>query len=91
MELPLQKGEQKYETGLLTTTVINLLDWEEGEDSPLRYSDGWRHWTIQEEGAIAGVTVNGVALSEDLDVVVYVKGDKKPVFLYSVNLYVDYE
>ena len=51
---PYQKGEIKYETGEPTTTVINLLDWNEGErrwndaGSPLAYSGGWTaNWSSQ--------------------------------------------
>lgn len=36
---PYQKDNIKYETGELTTTRLNLLDWE-GE-SPLSYASGW--------------------------------------------------
>ena len=45
---PFQKDNIKYETGTLTTTVLNLLDWGEDSDgdgiadaSPLSHSTGW--------------------------------------------------
>ena len=38
---PYEKGDIKYEVGALTTTVINLLDWEAGVPSPLATSKGW--------------------------------------------------
>jgi hypothetical protein len=37
---PYQRDNIKYETGELTTTRLNLLDWEE-EISPLGHSSGW--------------------------------------------------
>lgn len=90
-EPPLQKGEAKYETGELTTTFINLLDWAVPEESPFLSSKGFQEWTIQEEGEVDGVTINGTVLTNDLDIVVYIKGDKKPVYLYSAHLYLDFE
>ncbi|MBY6005603.1 hypothetical protein KUV62_16890 [Salipiger bermudensis] len=38
-EPPFQKDNIKYDTGELTTTTINLLDWD--GDSPLANSTGW--------------------------------------------------
>ncbi len=90
-EPPLQHGELKYERGELTTTVINLLDWEDPAASPFLTSTGFTDWTIQEEGDTTGVTINGMALTDDFDVIVYIKGDQKPVYLYSAHLYLDYE
>ncbi len=89
---PLKKYEAKYATGEITATVINLLDWEPGEASPLALSTGWMEPTVQpmsEEHE--GVTVNGVRLTDDLDLSVYVKGEHKPLRLYKAVLYVDYE
>ena len=88
-EPPLQKGEEKYERGELTTTTINLLDWADG-DSPLAVSTGWQEPTEQivDEN---GLTINGVQLSDQFDLAVYIKGDQKEVLLYSAHLYLDYE
>jgi uncharacterized repeat protein (TIGR01451 family) len=51
---PYQQGEEKYETGEPTQTVINLLDWNQAEPrwtdatSPLAYSGGWiADWSSQ--------------------------------------------
>jgi hypothetical protein len=40
-EPPFQQDNVKYEVGERTTTTLNLLDWADGVDSPLRYSTGW--------------------------------------------------
>lgn len=37
-----------------------------------------------------GVSINGAVLTDDFDVVVYVKGDRKPTELYDMTLYVEY-
>ncbi len=89
-EPPFQKGNIKYEVGELTTTTINLLDWEAGEDSPLLYSNGWidaEDWRVNEDG----VTINGLKLTDKLDVAFYVKGDSKATQLYDVRVVLTYE
>jgi hypothetical protein len=63
-EPPVQNGEEKYEVGAETQTVINLLDWET-DISPLNISAGWQDNT-------GDVSVNGLNLSEDFDVAVYI-------------------
>jgi hypothetical protein len=80
---PLQNGEKLYERGELTTTVIDLLDFGELE-APLATSSGWVQMTPV-------VTENGLTLTKDFDVSVYIKGEKKPVQLYSAHLFLDYE
>ena len=80
---PFTHGNVKYPTGELTTTVINLLDWEPGETSPLAYSNGW---TVDTQ-----VTGNGLQLSNEFDVAYYVKGDAKPAHLYNAQLFVEYD
>ena len=87
---PFQKGNIKYEVGELTTTTINLLDWADGEDSPLRFSNGWTNAdpSIVDEN---GVTVNGLRLTDKLDVAFYIKGDAKATQLYDVRLVLEYE
>jgi hypothetical protein len=89
---PLKKGENKYEAGEATATIIDLLDWEEGLPSPLATSTGWIEPSGQEMSeTYEGVTINGVVLTDDLDLSVYIKGDQKGVRLYRAVLYLDYE
>ncbi len=81
--LPVQNGEEKYEVGAETQTVLNLLDWET-DISPLSISAGW-------QDNAGEVSENGLNLTEDFDVAIYVKGDSKPVTIYSTDLLVDYQ
>ena len=88
-EPPFTKDNIKYEVGELTTTTINLLDWAAGEDSPLRYSNGW----INADPNVVNqdnVTVNGLRLSDKLDVAFYVKGDSKATQVYDVRINITY-
>lgn len=80
--MPVQNGEEKYEVGADTTTVLNLLDWH--GPSPLSLSAGW----MTDAG---GVSVNGLNMTTDFDVAFYVKGDMKPVNLYGAELLMEYE
>ena len=80
--LPVENGEEKYEVGADTTTVINLLDW--AGTSPLTLSAGW----MTNAGEVSG---NGVNMTEEFDVAFYVKGDIKPVNLYDAQLVMNYE
>lgn len=94
---PYEKGDIKYEVGAVTTTVINLLDWEAGVPSPLATSKGWVDYVANGENIYAQtvngvpVSVNGLPLTEDFDLAVYVKGDKKPTAVISAQLYIDSE
>jgi len=81
-EPPVQNGEEKYEVGAETQTVINLLDWD--GISPLTTSAGWQHNSDT-------VTANGVNLTQNFDVAFYIKGDIKPTTLYSTTLVMSYE
>ena len=81
--LPITSGEQKYEVGAETQTVINLLDWE-SPTSPLEISAGWQNNPDT-------VSANGVNMSENFDVAFYVKGDIKPATIYSTELVMSYE
>ncbi len=87
---PFQKDNIKYEVGELTTTTINLLDWEAGEDSPLLYSNGW---VIANPDIVNddGVTVNGLKLTDKFDVAFYIKGDRKPTQVYNAQLKLTFE
>lgn len=79
---PPTKGEEKYEVGADTTTVINLLDW--AGVSPLTLSAGW-------QTNAGDVSVNGLNMTDDFDVAFYVKGDIKPATLYDTQLVMSYE
>jgi hypothetical protein len=80
---PPQQDEVKYEVGAETQTVLNLLDWET-EISPLSISAGWQNNAGE-------VSVNGLNLTNNFDVAVYIKGDIKPATVYSAQLLMDYE
>jgi hypothetical protein len=86
---PLQNGEEKYTRGVLTTSLINLLDWADGE-SPLALSTGWTEIGAQEL-IQDNITINGVPLTEDLDLAIYLKGEGKPAVVYSAHVFIDYE
>ncbi len=79
---PPTKDEIKYEVGLDTQTVINLLDWEGA--SPLQFSAGWQN-------AAGTVSVNGLNRTENFDIAFYVKGDIKPATLYGAELVMSYD
>lgn len=81
-EPPVANGEEKYEVGVDTTTVLNLLDWD--GTSPLALSAGW----MTNAGE---VSINGVNMTDAFDVAFYVKGDVKPVNLYDAELVLSYE
>lgn len=89
---PLRKGETAYEVGEATVTTINLLDWHEGEDSPLSKSSGWTTPTIQQMNErYEGVTADGLQLTKDFDLSLYVKGEYKAARVYRAVLYLSYE
>lgn len=79
---PIQNGEEKYEVGADTTTVLNLLDW--AGTSPMTLSAGWMTGSGE-------ASVNGVNMTQEFDVAFYVKGDMKPVNLYDAELLMEYE
>jgi Ca2+-binding RTX toxin-like protein len=80
---PPTKDEVKYDVGTDTQTVINLLDWGAAV-SRLSISAGYHNNS-------GTVSVNGVNMTNDLDVAFYVKGDIKPATLYDTQLFMDYE
>lgn len=80
--LPTMNGEEKYEVGADTTTVLNLLDWD--GMSPMTLSAGW----MTDAGEVSD---NGLNMTEDFDIAFYVKGDMKPVTLYDAQLVMTYE
>lgn len=81
--LPVTKDEEKYEVGAETQTVLNLLDWET-PISPLELSAGWQNNS-------GSVSENGLNLTEDFNMAVYIKGDIKPATIYSAELLLDHE
>ncbi|WP_394178330.1 calcium-binding protein [Yoonia maritima] len=77
------KDQVKYEVGAETQTVLNLLDWET-DISPLSISAGWQNNS-------GTVSANGLNMTENFDVALYIKGDVKPATIYSAELVLDYE
>jgi len=97
---PFSQGNIKYEVGEQVTTVINLLDWEDGNPegpSPLRTSKGWVDVTANDFVTIVSpdgappVTSNGLPMTDDFDLAVYIKGDRKPTAVLNAKLVIDYE
>ena len=96
---PFQSDNIKYVVGTPVTTIINLLDWDEeaNGDSPLSSSQGWVDVTANEFVTVAGeingipYTTNGLPMTDDLDLAVYVKGDRKSTAIYNVKVVLEYE
>lgn len=97
--VPYTSENIKYSVGDETITTINLLDFEEGIASPLLSSKGWvdasqNFVNIGVDGSAEtgnGISINGLPLTEDFDLAVYVKGDKKPTSLYTATLVIECE
>jgi hypothetical protein len=88
---PLKKDQIKYTKGDMTVTHINLLD---PEDGVILFPTSEKFTQADPAVLIDGstdITVEGARLTDDFDVVVYIKGDKKPVRIYKAVLYLDYE
>lgn len=83
---PFSHGNIKYEVGEFTTTIINLLDWAPDGQSPLAWSDGWIAYLDAEDGAVDGLSINGLPLSQGFDLGVYIKGEGKPTTLYNAQI-----
>jgi hypothetical protein len=96
---PFQSDNIKYEVGTPVTTIINLLDWDEEENgpSPLATSKGWVDVTQNGFVTVADtvngipVTTNGLPMTNDFDLAVYVKGDRKSTAVYNARLVIAYE
>ena len=98
---PFQSDNIKYVVGTPTTTVINLLDWDEAANgpSPLSNSNGWVDVTANEFVTVKGTdpvsgipfTTNGLPMTSDFDLAVYVKGDRKSTAIYNAQLFIEYE
>ena len=85
--------------GTPVTTVINLLDWDESEGpSPLATSKGWVDVTanefvtvVEDPDSPVPYTTNGLPMTNDFDLAVYVKGDRKSTAVYNARLIIEYE
>ncbi len=101
---PYQNDNIKYEVGAPVTTVINLLDWDKSETSPLASSKGWVDvdtlvardlvtivGTTGVDGTGYPLTSNGLPMTDDFDLAIYVKGDKKPTSVYTAQLFINEE
>jgi hypothetical protein len=92
---PFKKDNIKYVVGEPTTTIINLLDWDEEANgpSPLSTSTGWIDYTANEFITVDedGISSNGLPMSEDFDLAVYIKGDAKSTAVYNAQLILEYE
>lgn len=93
---PFSNENIRYEVGAPVTTVINLLDWNEEENgpSPLSTSKGWVDVAnngfvevIETENGL--VSSNGLPMTDDFDLAVYIKGDRKSTALYTAQLIIN--
>lgn len=100
--VPFTSENIKYKVGEPTVTTINLLDWNPTDDipvSPLLTSRGWidsaaNLQNLDPDGvpdAPNGISINGLPLTEDFDLAVYIKGDKKPTSIFNARLEIVYE
>ncbi|MEZ5503368.1 MAG: hypothetical protein R3E50_12245 [Halioglobus sp.] len=91
----------RYQVGTEVTTVINLLDWNVAVNgpSPLSTTRGWVDVAANNFVTVAGetsevapglnpvkYTTNGLPMTSDFDLAVYIKGDRKSTALYSAIL-----
>ena len=94
---PFDKALIKYPVGEPTITEINLLDWETATTSPLAFSRGWVDVTqngfVEVVDTNNGVpyTTNGLPMTDDFDLAVYIKGDRKATAVYDAWLEIDYD
>ncbi len=93
---PFKSDNIKYEVGTPVTTVINLLDWAD-DSSPLATSKGWVDVTANEFVTVADtvngtpITSNGLPMTDDFDLAVYIKGDAKSTAVFNAKLIIEYE
>jgi len=94
---PFESALIKYPVGEPTITEINMLDWEAGSISPLQYSRGWIDVTQNSGVEVAGTnngvpySTNGLPMTDDFDLAIYIKGDRKPTAVYDAYLEIDYD
>lgn len=94
---PFTNENIRYEVGAPVTTVINLLDWNEANGpSPLSSTRGWVD--VTQNGFVTvvptpngPVTTNGLPMTEDFDLAVYIKGDRKSTALFTAQLIINEE
>ncbi len=100
--VPFTSENIKYEVGEPTVTTINLLDWKSSDtipESPLLSSRGWidaaqNLQNLAPDGNPAapnGISINGLPLTPDFDLAVYIKGDQKPTSIFKARLEIVYE
>jgi len=95
---PFTNDNIKYPVEEPTTTAINLLDWDEEANgpSPLATSKGWvdvtNNGAVEVANIVNGtpVTTNGLPMTDDFDLAVYIKGDRKPTALFDATLEIEY-
>jgi hypothetical protein len=93
---PFKHDTYKYTTGDFTTTVIDLLDFN--GTSPLSTSKGWVDASLNnvnigangDPSAGNGISINGLPLTNDFDLGVYIKGDAKGMKIYDATLEILY-
>jgi beta-lactam-binding protein with PASTA domain len=96
---PFAKELIKYNVGEPIVTVINLLDWDESEGpSPLATTRGWVDIYSNDFVAVdhiapdgTPISTNGVPMTDDFDLAVYVKGDRKATGVFDATLSVDWD
>ena len=95
---PFESALIKYPVGEPTITEINLLDWENATTSPLAFSRGWVDVNLNDAVELAGTspggvpyTTNGLPMSDNFDLAIYIKGDRKPTAVYDAYLDIDYD
>ncbi len=96
MELPFEADFIKYSVGTDTTTTVNLLDWKDGP-SPLLQSENWNAMLdLNPDDPTDTIPdniswVEGMPLTPDLDVLLFIKGEYRPTVVYNAILHVEYE
>ena len=97
--VPFSSSNIRYPTGDDNVVTIDLLDFED-DASPLKRSSGWidnaRNFQNlcpgePPESGECAVSVNGLPMTEDFDLAIYIKGDKKPTVIKDVWLSIIYE
>lgn len=89
---PLQHGEEFVARGDVAVTHINLLDPQGGLDEPIfATSNGFTETNSVQQLASDELTTDGLSLSDEFDLQLHIKGDRQPVRLWRVVLYLDYE
>ena len=95
---PFNHDVYRYTVGDYATTTIDLLDFKEGVESPLKWSAGWvdaRQNPVNigangDNKASNGISINGLPLTDDFDLAVYIKGDAKGTKIYNATLNIEY-